>query len=72
MLSKWIDAYFIQKYKKSKSKICSETVIILTGGCMGIGRQIALNFAEKNKCIIIIIDKAEELFRKICKKKNEK
>lgn len=75
LLYKWIDSYIILKYKKSKSEITSGTVILITGGCMGIGRQIALNFAEKNKCIIIILDKAEELSNKICmkkKKKNEK
>ena len=49
------------KKQHKKQEIDSNTNILITGGCMGIGYQLALILAQKHKCNLIIIDIKEEL-----------
>lgn len=42
-----------------------DSVVIITGGCMGIGRVMALEIARLYHCVIIIVDKRRDLFEEV-------
>jgi len=46
----------ILKFIKVKKTLSPNSTILITGGCMGLGKEIALNFASNHKCNIIIYD----------------
>ena len=50
--------------KANAVKPRAEDVILITGGCMGIGRQVALQYAA-SKCTIVIWDVAVDHFPRI-------
>ena len=51
----------LSHFLKEKLKLDSQSVVLITGGCMGLGRKTALCFASKHKCNIIILDIREDL-----------
>jgi short-subunit dehydrogenase len=51
--------------KKIPVKLDRNSLVILTGGCMGIGRQMALELARLYNCRLLIIDRRKDLFAKI-------
>lgn len=54
-------------WPRKKLNINKESLIIITGGCMGIGRQMALEFARKYQPTILIIDRRDDLFDSVKK-----
>lgn len=49
--------YFLFFYNNhSKHSISPNYNILITGGCMGMGAELAKIFAERHKCNIIIVD----------------
>jgi len=51
--------------KKLPVKLDKNSFVIITGGCMGIGRQMALELAQLYNCRLLIIDIRKDLFAKI-------
>ena len=51
--------------RKKPVKLDMDSFVVLTGGCMGIGRQMALEIAKLYKCSLLIIDRRKDLFDKI-------
>ena len=51
----------VNKYRKQSYKINSETTVLITGACSGIGKQLALNFAENFKCRLVIYDILDQI-----------
>ena len=47
-------------FKKPKI-ISPSSNVLITGGCMGLGREVALLFASNHKCNVIIYDIRTEL-----------
>jgi len=63
-----IVAHFVNTFwPRKKLIINNESLIIITGGCMGIGRQMALEFARKYQPTILIIDRRDDLFDSVRK-----
>ena len=50
--------------KVNAVKPMAEDVILITGGCMGLGRQVALLYAA-SKCTIVIWDVAVDQFPRV-------
>ena len=61
--------YIIQRwvFKKTTTKLDKESIVVLTGGCMGIGKQAALIIASTYKCKLVIIDLRKDLFESCAK-----
>jgi hypothetical protein len=49
-------------WPKKNLKIGSDSLVIITGGCMGIGKQMALELAKKYHPTLLIIDRRDDLF----------
>lgn len=47
---------------KPKVKLDKTSVVVLTGACMGIGRQMALQIAQKYQSTLVLIDRRDDLF----------
>ena len=46
-------------------KLDPDSVVVITGGCMGIGKIMAIEIAQQYHCTIIIVDKRKDLFEDI-------
>lgn len=46
----------VMRHIGKKKQLTSESTVLITGGCLGLGRELALVFASKHKCNIIIYD----------------
>lgn len=55
----------VNNWRKKSCTANSETTVLITGGCSGIGKQLAINFAKNLKCHIIIYDILPELPKEI-------
>ena len=62
-----IGELIINKYRRNNYKLDSNTTILITGACSGLGKQVALNFSKAFKCHIIIFDILNEIPKTICK-----
>jgi NADP-dependent 3-hydroxy acid dehydrogenase YdfG len=51
-------------YKVTAKNPTPDDVVLITGGCSGLGRQVALHYAAA-KCTVVIWDIAEHSFEKI-------
>jgi NADPH:quinone reductase-like Zn-dependent oxidoreductase len=51
--------------KKEPLKLGKNSFVVLTGGCMGIGRQMALELARLYGCSILVVDRRKDLFDQI-------
>lgn len=56
------------KYKKRSYILTSNTNVLITGACSGIGKQLALNFAKNLKCQILILDILPEIPKQLSNK----
>lgn len=56
------------KFKKRSYTLGSQTNVLITGACSGIGKQIAINFAKNLKCKIFIYDILPEIPKILSKK----
>lgn len=52
-------------FKKSPVKLDNNSFVVITGACMGIGRQMALEIARQYKSIILVVDRRKDLFDQI-------
>ena len=51
--------------KKVPVKLEKDSYVVITGACMGIGRQMALEIARLYNCTILVIDLRKDLFESI-------
>ena len=56
ILSLFLINILIQYFNAKNYRITDKTKILITGGCLGLGRLVALIFASRYKCHIIIFD----------------
>jgi NADPH:quinone reductase-like Zn-dependent oxidoreductase len=62
----FLAAHFISWLRRpSALKLRSDSLVVLTGGCMGIGRHMALELASLYGCRIVIVDRRKDLFATI-------
>ncbi len=47
---------------RAKVTLNEKSVVVITGACMGIGKETALLLAKKYACAIIVFDMADHLF----------
>jgi hypothetical protein len=47
---------------KTPIKLKVNSFVVVTGGCMGIGKQMALEIAKLYHCSIMIVDIKRDLF----------
>ena len=52
---------------KNLKKLTNKSVILITGACQGIGRELALLFGKLHKCIIVCWDIRDDLAPKLRK-----
>jgi hypothetical protein len=52
---------------RAKVPLNEKSVVVITGACMGIGRETALILAKKYSCAIIVFDVADHLFPQLRK-----
>ena len=43
-------------------KLNKNSLVVLAGGCMGIGKEMALELARKYQCRLLLIDIRQDLF----------
>ena len=48
--------------KKKPTVLNKESVVVLTGGCDGLGRLTAIQLAKNYKCKLVILDFQEKKF----------
>lgn len=53
--------------KKEPLKLDKNSFVVITGACMGIGRQMAIEIATLYKCSILVVDLRKDLFDQITK-----
>ena len=46
----------------SPAKLTNNSFLVITGGCMGLGRQMAIEAAKVYHCTILIVDFRKDLF----------
>lgn len=51
--------------RKKALKLNSDSVVLLTGGCMGIGKKMAIHLAKTYNCYLIIVDRRKDLFEDV-------
>ena len=44
-----------------KKQLTSESTVLITGGCLGLGKELALLFASKHHCNVIVYDIRDDL-----------
>jgi high-affinity Fe2+/Pb2+ permease len=52
-------------FKKTPVKLDNNSFVVITGACMGIGRQMALEIARLHQSAILVIDRRKDLFDQI-------
>lgn len=69
-----IIVYFVHRLyvKKTPLQLDSNSVVVITGACNGIGRRTALLLAERYKCRIVILDIMANKFRDVQKELEDK
>lgn len=51
-------SHIISKVKRPASlKLTSDSIVVILGGCMGIGKLMAIDIARQFHCTIIIVDR---------------
>ena len=62
-----ISLHFVSKfYNRAKPlNLGPESVVIITGGCMGIGKIMAIELARLYHPTIIIVDRRKDLFESV-------
>lgn len=53
--------------RRTPLQLDSNSVVVITGACHGIGRRTALVLAEKYKCRLVILDIMANKFREVQK-----
>ncbi len=53
-------------FKKTPVKLGKNSLVVMTGACMGIGKEMALELARTYHCRILAIDIKSELFDELC------
>ena len=51
--------------RKAPLKLQKDSFVVITGACMGIGRQMALEIAAVYQCTIMVVDLRKDLFDQI-------
>lgn len=51
----------IMRHVGRKKQLTSESTVLITGGCLGLGRELALLFASKHQCNVIVYDIRDDL-----------
>ena len=51
--------------RKKPVKLDKDSFVVITGGCMGIGKQMALELAKRYQCSLLIIDRRKDLFASV-------
>lgn len=53
-----IVSHILARLKRSPPlKLTSDSVVVIVGGCMGIGKLMAINIAKQFHCTIVIVDR---------------
>ena len=53
------------KFRPKPLDLNSDSVVIITGGCMGIGKLMAIEIAKLYNSKIIIVDRRKDLFETV-------
>ena len=48
--------------KKTPLKLEKDSFVVITGGCMGIGKLMAIEIATLYQCTILVVDLRKDLF----------
>ena len=56
----------VRKLIRKRKVLTPDSTVLITGGCMGLGRSLALTFAKNHKCNIIIYDIRADLSDDLC------
>jgi FlaA1/EpsC-like NDP-sugar epimerase len=57
--------------RKTPVRLDKDSFVVITGACMGIGRQMALDIARRYNSKILVIDRRADLFDQITKEIKE-
>ena len=61
-----VSAHLISKFfKKEPLEINKNSLVVIVGACMGIGKEMALELSRLFKCRLIIIDRRRDLFEAV-------
>ena len=56
-------SHIVSRVKRAPPlKLTADSVVVILGGCMGIGKLMAIDIARQFHCTIIIVDVKKELF----------
>lgn len=66
LLAPLIVVTIYRRITRKRKVLTPDSTILITGGCMGIGRELALMFASNNKCNIIVYDIRADLSESLC------
>jgi 3-oxoacyl-[acyl-carrier protein] reductase len=56
----WIISQYIKKEEHKKKTLNRQSKILITGACKGIGRELALLFARRHNCHIVVFDSEKQ------------
>ena len=62
----WVISYYIKKEERKKKDLNRQSKILITGACKGIGRELALLFARRHNCHIVVFDSEKQLADGLC------
>ena len=58
--------HVISYFKRRKPvRLTKDSLVVLIGGCMGIGKVMALELAKKYQCNLIVADRRKDLFEEL-------